>query len=135
MKFNSEEFNKFRESIKNAVKDVEKEFGVEIQFGKISYDETQFDIKTTVFNGSVEDGKKTEYLKLCGLYNLEKEDFGKWFSYKNKKTKIIGLETSRRKYPILVEDEDGKTFLMTINSKHRKRLTLAMGIGAIFDLF
>lgn len=113
MKFNSEEFKRFRESIKNAVKDVEKEFGVEIEFSNISYAESQFTIKTTVFNGSVEDGKKADYMKLCGMYGLEEEDFEKWFNYKNKKTKIIGLETSRRKYPILVEDEDGKTFLMT----------------------
>ena len=115
MNFNKEEFNKFRERMEEVVKEVEKEFGVEIKFGSISYAENDFTIKTTVFNGSADDKRKNEYLRLCTLYGLEESDLGKEFIFKGKKTWIIGFEASRRKYPVVVKDETGKEFLITID--------------------
>lgn len=115
MIFNSEEFSRFRESIKKAVAGVEKDFGVEIEFGKISYTQNDFTIKTTVYNGSVEENRKREFEERAELYGLKPDDFGREFIFDGKKTWIIGLETSRKKYPIFVKDETGKEFLITIS--------------------
>lgn len=115
MNFNKDEFKRFREEIKKAVASVEKDFGVEIEFGNISYTQNDFTIKTTVHNGSLEDSKKNEFLKYAGIYGFNESDLGKEFIFKGKKTWIIGFEPTRRKYPVLVEDESGTQFLITID--------------------
>lgn len=113
MDFNKNEFKRFREAIKKSVEGVEKDFGVEIEFGNISYTEDSFTVKTTVSNGNIEERRKNEFMKHYSLLSLPADSFGKEFIYKGLKTKIIGLELNRRKYPILVENEKGETFLMT----------------------
>lgn len=115
MNFNKEEFKRFREEIKKAVANVEKEFGVEVEFGNITYAQNEFNIKTTVHNGSVEDSKKQDFLKYAKIYGFDESDLGKKFIFKGRKTWIIGFEPTRRKYPVLVEDETGKQFLITID--------------------
>lgn len=115
MQFTKGEFAKFREAMKKAVSEVEKEFGVGIEFGAISYDSTQFTIKTTVMNGSVEEAQRKRFEEYAVLYDLKPSDYGREFQYKGLKTTIIGLETNRKKYPILVKDENGKEFLMTVS--------------------
>lgn len=115
MNFNKEEFDKFRKSMKEAVKKVEEEFNVEIDFGNISYKDKEFTIKTTVYNDTIEERRKSEYLSYCGIYGLEEADFGKEFMFKGKKTWIIGFDPKRRKFPIIVKDEAGREFLITID--------------------
>lgn len=114
MNFNKNEFDLFRKDIKEAVKEVEKKFGVEITFGKISYDESHFTIKTEVANGSKEEGKRKEFEKYCTLYGLDKNDFGREFLYQGELCRFVGLEMNRRKYPIIIESVvTGKQILIT----------------------
>lgn len=113
MQFNNEEFKRFRVAMKKALAEVEKEFGVEVEVGNIKYSESSFTITTNVLNGGKEEALKKEFENLCTLYGLKKDDYGKTFLYNNVKTTIIGIESNRRKYPIVVKDENGKEFLMT----------------------
>lgn len=114
MKFDKIEFENFRRSIKAAVESVEKEYGVEVDFGNISYEQNKFTIKTTVFNGSAEENVKNNFFKYANLYGFEPEDLGKEFVFDKEKVKIVGFEPSRRKYPVVVEGEKGNKFLITI---------------------
>jgi hypothetical protein len=113
MEFTKNEFKLFREEMKKAVAELEEKFGVEINFGKITYDANSFKINTEVSNGSKEDAKKSEFKRYCARYNLKPEDYGKTLENKGKTYILIGLEMNRRKFPLLFECEDGKRTLFT----------------------
>lgn len=116
MQFNKEEFKAFREEMKKAVEGVERKFGIEIEFGSIKYEENSFEVKTKVSNGTVEKRRENEFKKYAKLYNLDPSVYRKPFIYKGLQHRIIGLERTRRKYPMLIESETGETFLMTVDS-------------------
>lgn len=115
MQFTKKEFNDFRKEIKNAVKDVEKKFGVEINFENISYDadNTSFTVKTIVYNGDKDSVKKKEFETLAPLYGLEASDYNREVVYNGEKMRIAGIDTKRRKYPIIMKKENGQGLLFT----------------------
>lgn len=119
MNFSKEEFKAFREEIKEAVSGVEKKFGVEIKFGSITYTDSDFKMKMDVSNGSIKEAKEVEFSRICTHYGLTQSDFGRSFTNKGKVYTISGIDTKRRKYPIMMTDEDGVTKLFTVDGIKR----------------
>lgn len=119
MDFNNKEFKLFTEEMKKAVAGVEKKFDVEIKFGSITYRENDFKIKTEVFNGSIKEADEVNFSNVCHRYDLEKNDFGKIITHKNKDYKISGIDTKRTKYSIKATGEDGEIVFFTKNSIKR----------------
>lgn len=111
-----QEFDLFRKDVKEALTDIEKKYGVEINCGSISYSAMDFNMKLQASYGSQEEAKRKEFEILCLAYGLEKEDFKKEFVLGKDSYVIEGIERKRRKYPILVTKNGGEQVLLTIDS-------------------
>jgi replication initiation and membrane attachment protein DnaB len=120
MKMTTENLKKFREEFANTVKNLEKEFGVSIKIGNISFDSDSFKSKLEVKNIITESGISVEqknFEQFCELYRLKKDSFGKEFTNGSTNYKIVGLDLNKRKYPICL-----------INTQNQKRLNCTAGL-------
>lgn len=116
MKINKTTLDNFREDFKEAVKSLEEKYGVVVKLSKICYDEDSFSGKIEVSNGSdVDEVEKKKFEKDCWAFHLMKEDYGRTISFDGQTLKIVGLDSSRRKYPVVVENvRTGKKSLASI---------------------
>ena len=48
--------------------------------------------------------EQADFNKLCGMYGLKEDDYGKTFKNGTKTYKIVGFSPSRRAYPISCKD-------------------------------
>lgn len=110
MEFNKTNFNDFKKALSEATKNVEKQFGVEIEFGECKYDENSFTIKTEVFKESKNKMFEENFIIHCEEYGFKKEDLGKTFTQGADKIiyTILGLNLSNQEFPIVCIDENGE---------------------------
>lgn len=108
-----------REDIQNAINEVAAKHGLTADLGNIRYDRegTSFTSKVTVETGGQADvadrkaDKAAENFKRYAvLEGLEPSDFGKEFTYAGRNLKIVGYNTRAKKYPISLEDQNGRGF-------------------------
>ena len=98
---NTQMIKNFRADFAEAVKDLEKKYGVVIELKNINYASDNFEAKLQVTEGEDQyDVNRKEFIKNCKFYGLEQEDFDRRFTWKGKDYIIIGLNANRRKYPI-----------------------------------
>jgi hypothetical protein len=115
MNINRPTLTKFRADFENAVKDLEKEYGVKISLGSIKYSDAEFhakmEVKNTTINakGEVEDNSFRINAPILGL-NPEWQ--GKIFYDKaGKRMRIAGIDLGRPKNPIsLVAVDTGRGY-------------------------
>lgn len=117
MEFNKAEFAEFRHVLKESLAKVEEQFGIEadVDTSKITYwsADKSFTIKLQ-FNAKGKDPKKEDYIRYAEMYDLDPRWIGKTFKdFGGKTLTIVGLETSRRKFPIIVQDQAGHKALYT----------------------
>lgn len=122
MKFNPTNLKTMREEFKNAVKDLEKKYDIEIKMGNISYQELEFTTKVTFTSKEKEseENERKEFEKWCTLYGLRKEDYGATLKNKGEEFTLIGFEVSRPKFCIRAKSKrDGRItfFPQAITSK------------------
>ncbi len=74
----------------------------------------EFHIERVAADGNVETPESETYKLRCGRYGLKPEWlFQRFTNYAGKRMQVVGLKPRRRKYPVLVEADDGKRYKMT----------------------
>lgn len=121
MKFDSKNFKAFRNDFFEAVKDLEKKYGVKISMGNISYDEFSFTTKLTVVNGASEqDAEKAKFnsdVVIYSAYGVTSDDYRKAFKLRDGKTYyLVGFKTRARKNPCIIEDEKGTKYTCSLQA-------------------
>jgi len=112
------EIKNFRVEFAETVKSLEKKYGVKIDLGSISYDDTSFHGKMTCTKLS-ETGVKldktvTDFDFLKVLLGL-KANIGDVFVAQGKKLTISGLDGKKPKYPVICKGEDGKSYKVGVS--------------------
>jgi len=107
------------ERVMETLRSLEDELGVTFSQGNGSYDSATFSmkIKATIdsVDGSTQTPEMVDFEKQCFRFGFEPSDLGKTFTHAGDTYKIVGLKSKSRKYPILGEDAQGKTFKFTAN--------------------
>ncbi len=122
MVFNSNNLNNFRKDFSEAMKTLEVKYNVTVSLGKISYSDVSATGKCTIANKASVNGLElnAEDVENWNLYSemfgLKREWLGKTFNYDGATNTIIGIEPSRRKYPVKVLKNGGGISLYTVES-------------------
>ena len=113
MQINREMLQQFRVDFKEAVKDLEKKYGLVLELGRISFGNDNFSGKLEARAGTdIIDANATEFNRYCSWYNLKPKDFMSTVrGGDGRMYQITGLARNSRKYPIRVKDViTGKTY-------------------------
>lgn len=119
MNFNSVEFKKFRKDLSLALAPLEKEYGIRILQGQISYTEDSFSIKLEAEKTIGKDGKAIDpeqktFERWCESYGLKPEDYKAHCSVMGSPgTYIItGINPRASKNAIkIARESDGKAYV------------------------
>ena len=113
---NKQMLNDFRADFTEAMKALEQKYGLIIELKTIHFGYDSFDGKLEAKEGaSKEDVSKREFEKNCSAVGLLPEDYGQIFTQQGKLYKIIGIDLAKRKYPIIIEDINGKRMRCTVD--------------------
>jgi hypothetical protein len=113
-KFDRPTLTKFRKDFSDAVKELEKNYGVKLDIGNISFNSEQFTSKlTTTIVREGEDPEKAKAMKEIKTYgfryNITENDYGKVFTANGKVFTFVGLKPKSPKFPVLGKDSNGVT--------------------------
>ena len=105
-----------RHEINEALKPVAQKYGIALAAGNASYTAKTFSYKLAGAlpddSGNVQDPRTIkameDYKRQAVLYGMKTEWLGRAFTYGGRNVKLIGLMPKRSKFPILVEDSEGK---------------------------
>ena len=105
----------FRKDFATAVAALEKQYGIVISLGSISFTATSFEVKLTANEGADKDEvNEKEFKNHCRAYGLDPEDYDSRFTFGGKDYVIVGVRPNRRKYPIACQQiQDGVTYNFT----------------------
>ena len=119
--FTNELLKEFRDDFTEAVKGLEKKYGVEISLGSIRYQSTSFEAKLSVLKGVGDKSPgQVQFEKNAFMYGLKNDDFGKVFTVKGAQYQIVSIDTKKRKYPLVVKDVNTqKEYGMTVDTVKR----------------
>ena len=102
------------EEMEQALQLVAKRHGVQIRAGRGAFTKTTFEARFEVaetVKGVAQTPERATFARMVKLYGLATGDLGKTFSQDGYTFKIVGLNTRRRRYPVVVERQpDGKRF-------------------------
>jgi hypothetical protein len=105
MKIDNQMLDAFRKDFAEAVKDLEKQYGVVLSLGRITYGYDNFRCQLEAKSGdSRDDVLKKEFEQNCSAVGLYPEDYGQTFTQQGKQWRIIGIDLKKRKYPIIIEE-------------------------------
>jgi hypothetical protein len=112
MKFNRENVEEIRESIKEALRFVQEKHNILFDFDKITYEDSKFSCKLNCYanKDKVIDPARAEFMAHCKEFGYLETDFHKPFFFKEVGYLITGLKPANRKYPILATNRAGKQF-------------------------
>lgn len=115
MGFDKLKIERIIEDINLALASVEDKHKILFDLGNCSFDAQKFTLKLSSFiqEDGVEDAAYAEFLLLAHFYGFKKEDYGKTFIMNEKSYKIVGLKKSNRKYPVILDCSDGKSYKMS----------------------
>ena len=119
---NKSNINLIRDAIQTALdnvagdlRDGNANISLDLKLGGISYSDTNF--KATLScsvvdeNGVVQNKERAAYIQFSSMYDLDPAWIDQTFmDYEGRTMKITGLNTRARKQPILLEDENGKSY-------------------------
>ena len=105
--FKKEHWNKMRNLISDALKQVEEDYGIKFNLGAVHYNDKDFKAPLTcvITDGKVADKyalDKIKFGKECWKYGFAKNDFLKEFEYQGKTWKLKGWNRNGR---ILAEEK------------------------------
>jgi len=107
MKMTKTKLREFRTDFEKSVSNLEKQYGISIKLGSISYTDNQFSSKMTCIDqsestqGEVVTKEALDFAKYCYRYGLRPSDLGRTVETPSGDFTIIGLKPSATKYPIL----------------------------------
>ena len=98
MEFTTREFKAFRKDVNRALKNISKDYGVEIELGDIKYGTYDFDLKMNVTkNDGKINGKQMIFEQQCKMYGFDKTDYMREFTANGKRYKLVGFNESSPK--------------------------------------
>ena len=110
------EIKQFREDFKNAVKDLEQQYNLDIKLGNIRFGKFEFYTKLTCTKTTekakqtVMETLKNEFRMWAETYGVNPDLFGKSYTQNGKIYTVAGINNRARKYPVLLNCSDGKTY-------------------------
>lgn len=110
MEFTKSNFDDLRKDFANDLKKLEKKYSLNINLGNITYKESSFTSKVT-FSKSTGNAKKDEkvaFLESCESKTVPASWYGKTFTMKGKKYKVVGINNKARKNCIIVKSGEQK---------------------------
>ena len=119
-----------QEKIKLAITQIEKEEQVKINFGTCSYTDKDYTTRMMVTTLAKDESTMLAVNKVNTMiskrYGFEENIIGKSFTNKRGTHKITEFKTSNRKYPIITECTDGKSYRMATS---QVKCILSNGVG------
>lgn len=116
-----DECKMIRELVNMALEDALSDLGLKASIGNMTFDYETVSSKLTIAIEEYDAGK-SDFMKGCWKFDLNKSDFGRKFESNGEVFTICGLKPRSRKYPILGKRADGKVFKFPAN---RVRMLLA----------
>lgn len=118
MNISPKTLDQFRGDFDKAMKALEAQYGVSIELGRIGYDDSKFSAKMTVYSASEgNNGKQEEWASYAPLFGLNESWFGQTVKLSSGKVgTIVGIAPRSKKYPVIVDTTDGKSYKMTAES-------------------
>ncbi len=122
-----QKIKEMRTEIQNVLDEYGEKKGIQIELGHIRFDDTSFTSKIKVIMAeNNEKAEKIEWDKVCDLFNLKKEDYGKIVDLTGEKYKLVKIKPKSRKYPLVVEKmENGKRYKYKLNDYVREQIKKA----------
>ena len=116
MDINKKTIGDFRKDFKDAVASIETQYGVAIDFGRISFNTTQFSGKVTVENvGELSAGQNVEQAKFgnnARRFGFTAEDYNKTVTINRKAHRFYGFKINARKnFCLIREVVSGKEYV------------------------
>jgi hypothetical protein len=111
-RFDTTNLKMIRSEITEALKPISEKYGITISMGNISYTEAEMktSLKAIIENENV-NGKEVMFKKICFMFGLTENDYGKEFVSNGRTFKVDGLEPKKSKYPIIATClSDGKRY-------------------------
>jgi hypothetical protein len=114
MALTKKEIKNMRERIEAELEDLGKEMKMEFKVGNASFSANSVTFKliasTVTLSGVVMTPEVDAWKRNARVFGLDPEDLGANILLNGKLMKFAGLKPSNRKYPVLVEDAQGKTY-------------------------
>ena len=109
--------------MEKTMKALEEKHGVKIERSKpIKFNEVEMDIAFKVVNDQekVNEKERKDFENWAEFYGLNPAGFGQTMTIGEITAKVVGYNTRAKKFPLMLEDKDGKTYKgsMSTYSKH-----------------
>lgn len=112
MEINDVALDRFEDELMAAIKPLEEKYQIKIQVEKTIYNSVSF--KTTLdVRRSDLDTDRILWQSKCHKYNLIPEDYMAKITLNNVNYHLVGIDTSKRKYPIIIQAEKSKALVGT----------------------
>ena len=128
--FAPENLDQIRAAMAKAMADVEKQFGIKVGLGKITYTGAEFSMKVTsmVINSKTEavaednvDPKwVSNFMRNYLSFGLRREDLGRTLKYDGKTYTLVGARSANARLPLVVR-EVGSGILRTFSTSLAQR--------------
>lgn len=105
MKFVSEEFKNFKLDLKEALKELEEKYSINVEVRGIHYSDVTFDCDLHIKKTDI-DADRFEWDQVCELYGLKKEHYNAVIELDSKRYQLKSIDTHKRKYPIICSELD-----------------------------
>jgi len=124
MSITSKLLSDFRKELEEATKGLQEKHGIILDFGAMTYNDTQFTFKTTATIGeSKEDVEKVQFESDKGrMFELIKLNinYGDELFLQGLRYKLVGLKPRASKMPIVVEQKaNGKRYKISMSTLKR----------------
>ncbi len=121
MSFTKQELQSFRTDFAKAVAKLEKEYGVEIGLGNISYSAEQFTSKIKVAKTVSSNGQKTsmeeiEFGNLCARFGLTKKDYKRQINFNGKVFELTGFKPRSRNSLVATDISNGVSYKLPVSA-------------------
>lgn len=110
MKMTRTNIKMFRMNFSNAVKDLEKLHGVQIDLGNITFNDTSLRSKIEVTNidSTLDNVEQAKFESQCSRYGFKEDDYNRTVNIGRKSYKLVGFKPANTKYPCIVENQNGR---------------------------
>ena len=106
--------DKIQAKIKKAIESIAKEENVSISFGGISYNAAHYTTQMKITTLEKSDRVSNVLLSTCKSLGFTQNIIGMTFSGTNGLYKIIDIKTRNRKYPIIADASNGKSYKFSV---------------------
>ncbi len=99
-----------RPEIEHAILTVMDDHGLSAELGNASYSADKATFKLNIVTGDGSEAKEKEWNMYARMFDLPENLIGKSFKNKGRTFTIVGIAPRSRKFPVLVERDDGREF-------------------------